>query len=282
MVLRRHLALSRQQNVGKEVKDIISKLLEEIVKGDERTEEDKVADKERKVPTSKRKGQPKQRSRPLNCQQLRMLKQVLHPDEVAEKYKTNRTNIINWIQKKSELMEATKSEMKDHLKIRRSKKYLELYRALEIKFKECRAKRYRISFALLWSHASRIYRDQTGDESAHVGHHVIDNFIKQYNLWHTMLRERLVRADKDDDCDAKLGRFLPQCRLNVDQSPSPFVFDSGRTYHQLSQAGAEMDKRQCSLQICFCPEGQLPRLGTVFRGTGKKISEDEPSSWHEC
>ena len=80
-------------------------------------------------------------------------------------------------------MEATKSEMKDHLKLRRSKKYLDLYRALEIKFKECRAKGYRISFAYWsWSLARRIYRDQTGDESVHVGHHIIVNFIKRYNL----------------------------------------------------------------------------------------------------
>ena len=38
--------------------------------------------------------------------------------------------------------------------------------------------------------------------------------------WHSVLRERL-----DDE---KWGRFRPECRRNVDQSPSPFVFQIAR------------------------------------------------------
>ena len=70
------------------------------------------------------------------------------------------------------------------------------------------------------------------------------------------------------------------------------MFDSNRTYHQstedqvnekvwISQPGAGLDKRQCSLQICFRSEGNRPPLGIVFRRAGKRISEDERSSWHK-
>ena len=89
----------------------------------------------------------------------------------------------------------------------------------------------------------------------------------------SVFRESLIRTGKQDDYDEKWGIYRPECRLNVDQSPCPFVFDSNRTYHQftedqhnekvwISQPGAGLDKRQCSLQICFSPEGKQPPLGT--------------------
>ena len=110
--------------------------------------------------------------------------------------------------------------------------------------------------------------------------------------WHSVLRERLIRTRKQDDYDEKWGRFLPERLLNVDQSPCLFAFDSNRTYQQftedqysekvwISQPGARLDKRQCSLQICFSPEVKQPQLGIVFCGAGKRISEDERSSWHK-
>ena len=53
--------------------------------------------------------------------------------------------------------------------------------------------------------------------------------------WHTVLRERLIRTGKQDDYDEKWGRFPPECRFNVDQSPCPFVFDSNHTHHQSTE-----------------------------------------------
>ena len=110
--------------------------------------------------------------------------------------------------------------------------------------------------------------------------------------WQSVLRERLIRKGKQDDYDEKWGRFCPECRLNVDQPPCPFVFDSNCTYHQftedqhneqvrISQPCAGLDKRQCSLKICFSPQGKQPPLGIVFCEAGKCISEDERSSWHK-
>ena len=103
----------------------------------------------------------------------------------------------------------------------------------------------------------------------------------------TGLRERLIRTGKQDDYDKKWDRFCPECRPNVDQSPCSVLFDSNRIYHQfteeslISAPGEGLDKRQCSLQIRFSPEGKQPQLGIVFCGAGKCISEDERSSWHK-
>ena len=49
----------------------------------------------------------------------------------------------------------------------------------------------------------------------------------------------------------------------------------------ISQPGSGLEKRQCTLKICFSPTGKQPKLAIVFRGTGKRISEDEKQSWHK-
>ena len=66
-------------------------------------------------------------------------------------------------------------------KLDEATKYVNLYKPLEKKFKEFRAKGYCSSFALLWSRARTIYREQLGNDSAIVKDHVIVNFIKRYN-----------------------------------------------------------------------------------------------------
>ena len=157
----------------------------------------------------------------------------MHPDEVVLSFNVSRSNVIKWVNQNRKLIDAAKSEYKNHLKVRRATKYVNLYKVLEKNFKECRAKGYRISFAWLWSGARTIYREQLGDGSATVKHHVIVNFIKRYNLrmrkkqrsknvsnedmrakmmeWHTVLRERLIRTGEEDDYDEKWGRFPPEC-----------------------------------------------------------------------
>lgn len=95
------------------------------------------------------------------------------------------------------------------------------------------------------------------------------------------MRERLIRTGKDDRYDAKWGRFI----LNVDKSPLPFAVCSKTTYelseedqHQIgliNQPGSGLVKHQCALQVCFRPIKWWRRLGIIFRGTCKRISNDE-------
>ena len=63
----------------------------------------------------------------------------MRPDEVAQNFNVSRSNVIKWVQQKEKLIDASNSEYKNHLKIRRATKYINLYKALEKKFKKCRA-----------------------------------------------------------------------------------------------------------------------------------------------
>ena len=205
----------------------------------------------------------------------------MHPDEVAQNFNVSRSNVIKWVQQKEKLIDAAKSEYKNHFKIRRTTKYVNLYKALKKKFRDCRAKAYCISFAWLWFRARTICREQLGDDSAIAKHHhVIVNFIKRYNLqmrkkqrsknvskenmrakmleWHSVLRERRTRTGKQDDYDEKWGRFRPECRLNADQSPCPFVFDSNRTYHHSLQKISIMRKCGYHNQVQDLIRGSAP------------------------
>ena len=112
--------------------------------------------------------------------------------------------------------------------------------------------------------------------------------------WHATYREKCIRTGLDENnYDPKWGRYKSSQRLNVDQSPLPFVVHGKKTYEYIpkgegsmhntwiSQPGSGLEKRQCSLQIMFRPEGQQPKLAIIFRGQGKRISEDERSAWHK-
>ena len=197
-------------------------------------------------------------------------------------------------------------------KNRPSKKYNELFSALLAKFREARGKGHHVNFNWLWSKARVIYRNQLNDETAVVKKHVITTFLKRYNIrmrcrqrnkklpkeafredlrkWHAIMRERLLRTGLNDSYDNKWGRFKPNQRFNVDQTPMPFVVNTKRTYEELqknheekiwiSQPGSGLDKRQCTVQMLTRADGEQPRIAIIFRGTGKSIREDEKASWH--
>ena len=104
----------------------------------------------------------------------------------------------------------------------------------------------------------------------------------------------MIRTGFNDNYDDKWGRFTPEQRFNVDQSPCPFALNPKRTYHLfedgvnqqqdkvwIAQPGSGLDKRQCSLQVCVRPVGSQPCLGIIFRGKGKRISDAERNSYHK-
>ena len=91
-----------------------------------------------------------------------------------------------------------------------------------------------------------------------------------------------------------LKKKKKELRYNVDQTPPHFVIDTKRTYELVergnpenqhknvwvSQPGAGLEKRQCTLQIFFSLSGKQPKVAIIFRGSGKRISEVEKASWH--
>ena len=234
--------------------------------------------------------------------------------ELASKYNVNRSMIHKWIQNKNKIMTAAETEHKSHLKIRPAKKYKEMYKELRKLFLQARSKGHRVDFNWLWSKARVLQRQLTKNEKAEIRKHVIVNFIKRNNIrmrlrqrnkkqskdkyrsalesWHAKTRERLVRRGKEENYDEKWGRFTPEERFNVDQSPCPFAVNVKKTYEMIelgnpenryrkvwiSQPGSGLDKRQCTLQVCFRPTGKQPRLAVIFRGTGKRITEAEKAA----
>ena len=49
----------------------------------------------------------------------------------------------------------------------------------------------------------------------------------------------------------------------------------------VSSPGPGLEKRQCTLQVCFPPEGPPVRIAIIFRGKGKRISTDEKRAYHK-
>ena len=164
-----------------------------------------------------------------------------------------------------------------------------------------------------------IFREQQKSDDAVVKKHVIVNFIKRNHLklrrvqrrkkkpkeafreslmkWHSTLRERLIKTGKGENYNPTYGGFMPSQRYNVDQSQfviNTFAINTKKTYEQIqpknkenrnktvwiSQPAPGLEKRQCTLQICFRPEGKQPRISVIFCGLGKPISAVEKASWH--
>ena len=85
---------------------------------------------------------------------------------------------------------------------------------------------------------------------------------------------------------------LPSQRFDVNQKSPPFAITTKRTYelvkkgdryHKvwISQPGSGLEKRQCTLQVCFRPTGKQPKLAIIFRGKGKWITKEEKAAWHK-
>ena len=235
--------------------------------------------------------------------------------DVAEHLNVSRGQISKWMKQKDEIVKAAVKENKKTLTrlAKPSKKYNELFKALNVKFLDARSKGRCVDFNWLWSKARVIYREQQKNEDAIVKKHVIVNFIKRNHLkwrrvqrrkkkpkeafreslmkWHSTLTERLVKTGKGENYNPVYGGFIPSQRYNVDQSPLPFAIDTKKTYEQIrpkdkenrnknvwvSQPAPGLEKRQCTLQICFGSEGKQPRISVIFRGLGKRISAVEKS-----
>ena len=69
----------------------------------------------------------------------------------------------------------------------------------------------------------------------------------------------------------------------MDQVPLPFVLDKTTTYEMplgrnekvwIASAGSGLEKRQCTLQVCFSPENNHVKVEIIFRGKGKGIKEN--------
>ena len=147
--------------------------------------------------------------------------------------------------------DATNSHRKLFKKGRKATKYLQLYDSLFKEFLLARSKGHIVNFGWLWSKARKLQAEI--DPNVEVKHHVIVRFLqfkqlrmraKQHNKrkhkkehepllkkWHATYREKFIRTGGDNPSYvSKWGRFKPIERLNIDQSPLPFVVHGKKTY----------------------------------------------------
>ena len=236
--------------------------------------------------------------------------------ELVARYRVNRSLISKWLKNKIEISQAAVGEHKNMLRIRKSQKYNDLFKELRDVFMAARENGRPVDYNWLWSKGRNIYKKQQGQDAI-LRKHVIVTFIKRNHLklrraqrnkklskehyrnslkqWHATMRERLIRTGKRDNYDSKFGRYTTMQRFNVDQSPLPFAIDTKKTYERIEprnpenrykkvwiqQPGSGLEKRQCTLQVCFRPNGEQPRIAIIFRGQGKRITEAEKDSWHK-
>lgn len=106
--------------------------------------------------------------------------------------------------------------------------------------------------------------------------------------YHVILREGLIKTGISSlSYDKKWGRFTPDCRFNVDQVPMLFAIDCKTTCEVnlekedkrnhpvwLTNSGSGLEKRQCTLKICFSPESKVC-TDIIFRETDNRVSGNE-------
>ena len=231
-------------------------------------------------------------------------------------FNLDKTKVSKWSKHKENIIMAASDIHKRKLfKIRSSVKYQSLYKELYAQFTEARSKGYHVDFNWPWSKGRKIHRNQTGDETAILRKHVIANLLKRNNLkrrkiqrnkklpkehyradlvkWHYNLRERAIRTGAaNHSYDSKWRSYLPVERFNMDHSPLPFARDTSTTYEKFEKRNKKNrnqkvwavqpkqgdSKRFCTLNICFRPSGEQPRLAIIFRGKGLRLSAVEKAS----
>lgn len=151
-------------------------------------------------------------------------------------------------------MEHATSEHKQHLAIKPARKYNRLYAELFKAFKAARAKGYRADFNWPWSKARALQKELTGNEEVLIRQHVIVNFIRRNSI-RMRARQRNRKLSKEEFRN-KLMDWHLTTRETYETGE-----DQYKTKVWISQPGSGLDKRQCTLQICFRPDGKQPRLG---------------------
>ena len=236
--------------------------------------------------------------------------------DLAIRFGISKSQLCDWKRKESTIAAAAATERKKHTKIRKANKHNGLFVKLYEKVSSYRKKGLKVSHKWIHVQAQKLNKDINGDSVKPIGRHIVSRFVSHYNIkirrkqrsrpkpkqdytqrimqFHSTLREALIKTSPDDpNFDPKWGMYPPAKRINVDQSPLPFVVDRGTTYeldvpkenraeHKvwISQPGSGLDKRQCTLQIAISPGDTKVKLAVIFRGKGKRIGEDERKSWH--
>ena len=199
--------------------------------------------------------------------------------------------LLRWIQDKENIFQKASMDKVCNLKKgRNSNKHEKTFPRLYAEFIRVRDKGHKVSFAWIWIKGKKIAADIQGPmftksaAQAFIAKYNLkirrvqrkkqedkSNFAEKLRQWHLGVREGLIKSGSSmPSFDSKWGRFKPHQRFNVDQVPLPFVLDKKTTYERplsqnqkcwIAMPGSGLDKRQCTLQICFSPEGNPVKIG---------------------
>jgi len=121
----------------------------------------------------------------------------------------------------------------------------------------------------------RVQRKKKLDKSA---------YLPKIMKWYSTLREGLIKSKSNSPTyNSKWGRFSPDRRLNVDQVPLPFAIDKSKTYDLPVPTSERRDYRTwvSTPGLCFSPGDTKIKIAIIFRGKGKRTSEDELRAYHQ-
>ena len=229
----------------------------------------------------------------------------------GEEFGVGEASLSRWMKKKEEIFQKSYDKKICYLKKgRRSDKHDKTFPKLYSQFITARDRGRKVSFNWLRIRGKKI-ANEIGAPMFTRG--AVESFLRKYNIkirraqrtkqkpkgefeetlrnWHSKFRECVIKSHSSDpNFHEKWGRFKPHQRLNLDQVPLPFVLDNKTTYETpkgrnekcwIACPGSGLDKRQCSLQVCFSPENNQVRTEIIFRGTGKNISQSEKRKYHK-
>src|SRR3546814_216338 len=107
----------------------------------------------------------------------------------------------------------------------------------------------------------------------------------RWQLFHCQFRRMLQSTPTRH---ARDGRFPIATRCSLDQVPCAFTLAQEYTYNNIGDTrvwlptpSPGLEKRQCTLQLCFRADGLQPKGAIIFCGTGKRIRSVEKELWDD-
>ena len=217
----------------------------------------------------------------------------------------SKSNLQRWVKDRDSIVAKAAEETLANLKkSRRSNRHQMSYPTLHHEFTKARKAGKKVDFRWLLMKGKKIANVKKGPTFTKWA---TERFLQIYGIkirtaqnkksvdkeaqepkirdFHLNLREKVIKSGQNKPhYDPKYGRFKPSRRFNVDQVPLPFCLDQKKTYHdcskgpsrnervRIAQPSAGLEKRQCTLQLCFSPEDNNVRVDVVFRGAGMQFN----------
>ena len=227
--------------------------------------------------------------------------------QTRKKYNLDSKTILRWVKQESELILSRAASKR--VKGSRTAILPQLEKELKKDIDAQREKGLRVKRWWIMTRAKELKKQMCPQSTIHFSRGWFQRFKKRHHLsyrqatsvaqnppehkketireFHRFIRRNCIRGAGKRQRERPLGVWKDNMVANMDQTPMPFVFGGGKTY---TEKGAKtvwirggqsgQDKRQCTVQLTIFADGE-PRVKPmiIFRGTGKKIKDEEKAAW---